>query len=111
MNEIIEGLVKNIREKISLNAALLQIAEEAAELSKAACKLARIYDGTNPTPVTEKAAMKEFVEEFDDVLNAASVVGLNPDINRQAQKMARWYMRLLQNDRNEEDEEDEADSD
>jgi hypothetical protein len=36
---------------------------------------------------------------------------LNPDINRQAQKMARWYMRLLQNDRNEEDEEDEADSD
>lgn len=35
-----------------------QLAEEATELDKAALKLARIYRGENPTPVTESQNKK-----------------------------------------------------
>ena len=38
-------------EKIGTSAKLEQLAEEAAELSQAALKLARVLRGENPTPV------------------------------------------------------------
>ena len=46
---------------------LCQIAEEAAELSKAALKLRRVLTGTNPTPVSEDEALHNLCEEIADV--------------------------------------------
>lgn len=40
-----------VKEHLSQRAILLQLAEEAAELSSAASKLVRILDGENPSPI------------------------------------------------------------
>ncbi len=55
---------------------------------------ARIKDGTNPTPVTEEKAWLDMLEEFDDVQNAAKVVGLKDSRIRQFDKMIRWRERI-----------------
>lgn len=49
---------------------LEQLAEEAAELSQAALKLARVLRGENPTTVTRKEARKHLTEEYTDVFSA-----------------------------------------
>ena len=49
---------------------LCQIAEEAAELAKAAIKLRRAITQTNPTPVTVEEAVENFVEEYSDTVVA-----------------------------------------
>ena len=51
-------------EKIGEPAMLEQLAEEAAELSHAALKLARIIRGENPTPVTEVEAWDAKAQRF-----------------------------------------------
>lgn len=48
-------------------AMLEQLAEECAELGKAALKLARIDRGENPTPIKREEALKELTEEAADV--------------------------------------------
>ena len=45
-------------EKIGTPAMLEQLAKEAAELSQAALKLARVLRGENPTPVTRREVRK-----------------------------------------------------
>lgn len=87
-------VIVSVRQSISQQAALMQLAEEAAELAQAACKYARIKDGTNPTPVTEEKAWLAMLEEFDDVMNAAKVVGLKDSRIRQFDKMIRWRERI-----------------
>lgn len=57
-----------IAETIGLPATLEQLAEECAELSKAALKLSRIIRGENPTPITHNEACNNFNEEIADVL-------------------------------------------
>lgn len=59
-------------EKIGKAAMLEQLAEEAAELSQAALKLARVLRGENPTTVTQKEARKHLTEEYTDVFQCAS---------------------------------------
>lgn len=46
---------------------LCQLAEEAAELSKAALKLRRAIDGTNPTPKSREECTENLIEEIADV--------------------------------------------
>lgn len=46
---------------------LAQMAEECVEASKAALKLRRVRSGVNPTPVSEKDAFENLVEELADV--------------------------------------------
>ena len=53
-------------EKIGTPAMLEQLAEEAAELSQAALKLARVLRGENPTPVTRREVRKHLIEEYDE---------------------------------------------
>ena len=53
-------------EKIGTPAMLEQLAEEAAELSQAALKLARVLRGENPTPVTWREVRKHLIEEYDE---------------------------------------------
>lgn len=92
--EMASDVIVSVRQSISQQAALMQLAEEAAELAQAACKYARIKDGTNPTPVTEEKAWLAMLEEFDDVINAAKVVGLKDSRIRQFDKMIRWRERI-----------------
>lgn len=49
-------------------AMLEQAAEEASELAKAALKLARIYRGENPTPITRGDAALNLIEEYTDLV-------------------------------------------
>lgn len=56
-----------IASRMTEEALLCQIAEEAAELAQAALKMRRVIAGDNPTPVTEPAAMNALVEEIADV--------------------------------------------
>ena len=59
-----------IAENLSDEDILCQIAEEAAELAKAALKLRRAMTQTNPTPVTVEEALKNFIEEYGDTVVA-----------------------------------------
>lgn len=59
--------MKEIIDKIGEVAILEQLAEECAELTKAALKLSRVIRKENPTPVTVNDAFDNFVEEIGDV--------------------------------------------
>lgn len=56
-----------ITKHLSEGDILCQIAEEASELAKAALKLKRAIEGTNPTPVTKKEAWENLMEEHSDI--------------------------------------------
>ena len=64
MEEQVDG--SRIINRIGIPAALEQLAEEAAELSQAALKLARVLRGENPTPVTRREVRKHLIEEYDE---------------------------------------------
>ena len=79
---------------------LAQLAEEASALAQAALKLRRVYDGTNPTPVPKKDALKNILEEIADVSLVINMLGFNSDRNEaicmeiMAKKTDRWANRL-----------------
>lgn len=87
-----------IRSYLSQAELLAQLAEEAAELSKAALKLRRVCDGTNPTPVTYDEALRNIKEEIADVKLLLSILGLDSNYMEismiQAEKLVRWIDRL-----------------
>ena len=60
---------KKIMEYLGEPEMLSQLAEECAELGKAALKLRRVLDGRNPTPKTEEEARADLIEEVADVYN------------------------------------------
>ena len=92
--------VEFIRGKLPQGELFAQLAEECAELAKAALKLRRVYDGKNPTPVTEKEAHRNLMEEIADVSLCLEVLGLNhPTAMLEVQKimnmkLKRWALRL-----------------
>lgn len=76
---------------------LLQLAEEAAELSQAAMKLRRVMDGRNPTPVGYQMAVKNLNEEMADVLLCAEQISSLDEkqiAKTKQNKQARWMERL-----------------
>lgn len=82
---------------------LCQLAEEAAELGKAALKYRRACGHTrNVTPVTRKEAFNNLLEEIADVRVCLSLLGLEGGtaafaVERIAnQKIDRWYNRLVE---------------
>lgn len=89
-----------ITEKIGLPAMLEQTAEECTELAHACQKLARIYRGNNPTPVTERDASDAIEEETADVmicvdeLTRAGVIQLPTMRVRMQKKLDRARERL-----------------
>ena len=88
--------------KLPKAALLEQAAEEAAELVQACLKLARIYRGENPTPVTEEKAIANVEEEAADVylcmcaLDEAKCAKVYFDdcCDRMYAKLDRWVQRL-----------------
>lgn len=65
--------VISLTEKVSMEDALIQLAEEAAELSAAAAKAARALRGLNQTPVFQSDAIRAVVEEYADTILSMDV--------------------------------------
>ena len=91
---------KRIASYLTVEESLMQLAEEAAELSQAALKLIRARGGNNPAPVTGGQAMDNLTEECADVTLCLRVVSakIGFDWDRatdiQEAKAARWIGRL-----------------
>ena len=92
--------IEYIRENLSQEELLTQLAEECAELSKAALKLRRVYNGDNPTPVRRPDAFDNVIEEIADVYLSVMVLGLDAPIHSHRiykimeSKLSRWEQRL-----------------
>ena len=71
-----------------------QLAEECSELAQASLKMARIIRGENPTPVTEREAFANVIEELSDVSLCADALDIDPDYNIMRGKAARWENRI-----------------
>lgn len=85
--------IKKIVDYIGYPAMLEQLAEECAELGKAALKLARIVRKENPTPVTKEEALKNLREEYTDVVQCAGELGLTTDFVTMTAKKERFFER------------------
>ena len=79
---------------IGEEAMWMQLAEEAAELSQAAAKMARYLHGTNPVAKDEVEIRAGIVEEYADVLNCARHLIIPIDENVICVKNYRWRKRL-----------------
>lgn len=94
-----------IWEHLSQAELLAQLAEEAMELGHAALKLRRVYDGNNPTPIQQNAALDNLKEEIADVTLLISVLGLDKNYMErsmiQGEKLVRWINRLKERERND----------
>ena len=94
---------QRVMDYLTLEDALCQLAEEAAELAQAALKYRRALTGSNPTPVTPEEARENLLEETADVLLCLKTAGVK--INDRdgdghvigttmRRKNARWIARL-----------------
>lgn len=72
---------------------LEQLAEESAELTKAALKLARIKRKENPTPVQSDEALSNLIEEYTDVVQCARELHLKPSEEQIKTKEERFKKR------------------
>lgn len=95
-------MLDEILDKLGQGEILCQLAEEAAELSKAALKYRRALGCTeNVTPVTAKEAYKNLIEEIADVRLCLLVLGLDaglPAVEASRVmnvKAERWHKRLF----------------
>ena len=92
------GTPENNFETIGLPAVLEQCAEELAELTQAALKMARKLRGENPTPMTHAQAAEHLHEELGDVRLCLKVldVAMGGDNTTavEAEKLQRWLDRL-----------------
>ena len=90
--------VNQVIEAIGLPAVLEQCAEELAELTQAALKMARKLRGENPTPMTHARAAEHLHEELGDVRLCLKVldVAMGGDNTTavEAEKLQRWLDRL-----------------
>lgn len=90
--------IQGIKFMLSEGELFAQLAEEASELAKAALKLRRVLDKTNPTPVSLGEAQDNMVEEIADVLLCLHVMGYDPDSTKylfmMQDKAEQWVKRL-----------------
>lgn len=93
-----------IRDNLSEEDILWQLAEEAAELAQAALKFRRTITGTNPTPIDAKTAKNKLLEEIADVMLVLNVMKDTDWIAICAfyrSKLDRWVERLKQREEEE----------
>ena len=84
----------NVINLIGEEAMWLQLAEEASELSQAACKMARYLHGTNPVAKSETLIRSDIVEEFSDVINCARHLAIPIHEGLSDYKNSRWMHRI-----------------
>lgn len=91
-------IMKEIIDKVGESAILEQLAEECAELAKAALKLSRVMRKENPTPVTVNDAFDNLVEEIGDVRLLLRVTDFMcdgiPTQDMEEYKLQRWENRI-----------------
>ena len=91
-------IMKEIIDKVGESAILEQLAEECAELAKAALKLSRVMRKENPTPVTVNDAFDNLVEEIGDVRLLLRVTDFMcdgiPTQDMEEYKLQRWEHRI-----------------
>ena len=92
-------MIEFVRENLPDEELLAGLAEEAAELSKAALKLRRVLDGRNPTPVSLSMAHANLEEEIADVLLCLESLGFDHTVLDKYRpmmdgKLERWVGRL-----------------
>lgn len=93
-----------VRARLGELELLTQLAEECAELSKAALKLRRALDGKNPTPVQWEDAFDNVIEEIADVFLCVSVLQYDTEEIQSKisaicdKKLTRWTNRLKEFD-------------
>lgn len=92
--ETIERSTKVVKDNLSEASLYEQMAEESAELAQACLKKARILRGENPTPISNRTADMEVLEEFTDVHVVASTLGLKVNSGGFLYKMNRWAERI-----------------
>ncbi len=87
---------KIVQETLTERDLLEQLAEEAAELSKAALKLIRASGmNNNVTPVSREQAAENLLDEFRDVMIAAEALGIwAGDHRMDSHKWQRWAERV-----------------
>lgn len=84
-----------VHSKLDRKALIMQLAEEAAELSQACLKYIRALDGTNPCAEQDpEVYMDSIIEEYSDVSNAAEVAWIHLDYEIIASKAEHWADRL-----------------
>ena len=98
-------MIEFIRDHLSDEELLAQLAEECNELAKDALKMRRVLDGRNPTPVRMSEAWANLQEEIGDVLLCLRVLGIDyNDLEFTAPmdiKLDRWAGRLRARDNGE----------
>ena len=84
----------DILNAIGEEAMWMQLAEEAAELSQAAAKMARYLHGTNPVAKSETEIRADIIEEYMDVENCARHLNIPRNEHCVVVKNIRWRQRL-----------------
>lgn len=91
-----------VRDKLPASEILAQMAEECAELAKAALKLRRVLTGDNPTTVSYGMATENVLEECGDVLCCAQLFLRQDEVYQVrdicSSKTIRWAERLQERD-------------
>lgn len=90
-----------IKDRIGEAAMYEQLAEEAAELCKAALKMARILRDENPTPVKREGAAGAIEEEYTDVMVCASELGITINPTLESYKRKRFVKRWEEHEKHE----------
>lgn len=90
----IDDLIEVLQKAVPEPALYEQMAEESAELAKAALKMSRILRGENPTPVTRYEAEEMIREELSDLFTVCLVLDTDYDIFYVEKKLKRWAERV-----------------
>ena len=86
---------KYVHDNLDRKEIIMQLAEEASELSQTCLKYIRALDGTNPCAEQDpEVYMDNIVEEYSDVSNAAEVAWIHLDYEIIASKAECWADRL-----------------
>ena len=90
--------LKKVREILGEEELLCQLAEECAELGKAALKLRRVLNGKNKTPVTFDEAEDNLIEETADVVAVLACLDIREEDYEDIidKKAMRWLGRLTE---------------
>ena len=84
-----------LRNNVSARSRYEQMAEEACELAHAALKFVRTWNTDNPTPVDPHEALRNLLEEVDDLYLCLVVNALlSCEVEPIERKLNRWYERV-----------------
>ena len=91
-----QEIINENREALGEPACYEILAEESAELTQAALKVARILRNDNPTPVSLKDAKANVIEELTDVSTCCKLLQIQPDEEIEKRKAYRTKNRIAE---------------